>query len=89
MSEAQILVDDKWGTWLMSGENLEEAALKLVTERLEQGFWYDNWDEGNSSTQWEDRAKKIVEDKDGKTAWDFLEERNDFEYERVEIPVIK
>lgn len=82
--QAQILVTDKWSTWIKGGETLEQAALELLTERVNEGYWYYNWDEGNPLTDYEDRAKKIVELQDGKAAWGFLRERSEHEYEQVE-----
>ncbi len=85
----QILVNDKWDTWVKSGATLEDAALELLTERLEQGFWYDNWDTGNPTEQYRDRAEKIVKLQDGELAWRFLEERSDAEYEQVEVVTVR
>jgi hypothetical protein len=76
----RLLVEDKWDTWICEGDN---AALDLVRQRLEAGFWYHNWDEGDPQAQWEDRARAIVEAEDNDEAWDFLQERSDFEYEYV------
>lgn len=53
----RILVEDKWDTWICEGE---KAALDLVTQRLEQVFWYENWDEGDPKTQYKDRAEKLL-----------------------------
>jgi hypothetical protein len=87
--QAQILVKDKWGSWIKGGETLYDAALELLTERLEQGFWYDNWDSGNPHEQYKDRAEHIIEDQDGEAAWNFLYDRSDHEYEYVEEALVK
>lgn len=76
----RILVEDKWDTWICEGE---KAALDLVTQRLEQVFWYENWDEGDPKTQYKDRAEEIVKAQDEDKAWKFLQERDEFEYEQV------
>jgi hypothetical protein len=75
-----ILVHDKWGTHIVRADDgtLPSAALKLLSERVEQGFWYD-WPDDAA-----DKAKAIVDRGDGAAAWDFLEDRRDFEYEWVE-----
>lgn len=80
MSEPQIQVEDKWDSYVVTGETLEEAALKLLKLRVEQGFWYENWDD----IPWKDDAEFIIEAQDGKGAWEFLLQRRDHEYEWVE-----
>jgi len=95
-----ILVKDKWDTYTIANEKgVRYAALDLLKQRVEDDFWYDNWDEGNPDTQWEDRARAIVKkatyaDLLDEAAYDalyFLEERNDegFEYEDIEIQTVK
>jgi len=73
-----IHADSKWGDFEVFGEDgtLESAALKLLAERVEQGFWYDNSDEFD--------AIKILSEDDGEAAWEFLDNRRDHEYEYVE-----
>lgn len=66
-------------------ERLYEVALEVVTERLNEGYYYDNWDDGNPRHQWEDRVNAIVAKADGAAAWSLLLERDDFEYEGVEL----
>lgn len=61
------------------------AALGVVRERLADGYWYD----GDPENQWEDRARLIVEAGDGKAAWAFLCERDDHQYEGVEIKTVR
>lgn len=64
---------------------LHAAALDVVRERLEQDWYYDNWDDGDKRHQWNDRAKRITEEANGRWAWGFLRERDDHEYEGVEL----
>lgn len=71
-----LMVQDKWDTYYMEGHE-EDAALRLVTERVEQGFWYDGKDKEN--------AEKIIAESRGDDALTFLIARSDYEYEYVEI----
>jgi hypothetical protein len=64
----QILVKDKWETYVKTGDTLEDAALDLLSERVDDGFWYDNWDTSDPTEQYEDRAQQIVESKDGQSS---------------------
>lgn len=85
-----IIAHTKWG------DELYETAYGLLKQRVEDGFYYDNWDDGNPKHQWEDRAKAVVNfrvakcighpsfDEREKAAWVFLRERSDHEYEGVE-----
>jgi len=82
MSDTAYVLHEKHGTRVVANP---DAALKIVTERLNEGWWYDNWDEGDPSTQWEDRARKIVADGDNNAADDFLTERQHHEYEGFEV----
>jgi hypothetical protein len=82
-----ISVKDKHDTYLLPAstpQELEASALKLVRERLADSYYY-NYDEGEPVTQFRDRARQIVETENGKEAWDFLCEREDHEYEYVEL----
>lgn len=78
----RILVQDKWDTWICEGDT---AALDLLNQRIGEGFWYDNWDDGKDKHQWEDRAKAISVAGSNDDAWKFLEERSDHEYEDVRL----
>lgn len=85
-----MILYTKWGDDIVSNERgMEWAALDVVRLRLEQGFYYDNWDDGDPDHQWEDRAKGIVETDNAYGALDFLEERDEFEYEGFEIKAVK
>lgn len=91
-----IIAHEKHGTFTYS------SALGLLKKRVEDGYWYDNWDEGGPRHQWEDRAKAIVNGtiklKEGveptpeifeRIAWRFLLERKDYEYESVEKQTVQ
>ena len=93
-----IVAHEKHGTFTYS------SAYDLLKQRFEDGFWYDNWDDGDPAHQWEDRARAIVNFPRPKcmgTAYDraraeaeqealaFLEERADHEYEYIEVQAIR
>lgn len=83
-----LLIKDKYGTHVMEGEaDVRDAAFDLLKERLGEGYWYENWDEGRLDTQYEDRAHEIINMDDADAALDFLLERarDGFEYEHVEV----
>jgi hypothetical protein len=81
-----LLVKDKWDTYAVENERGDEwAALDLLRQRVEDDFWYNNWDDGDPEHQYDDRAKKIVELEDAPAALRFLIERRDAEYEWVEV----
>lgn len=73
-----IHADSKWGDFEVFGDDgtLESAALKLLAERVEDGFWYD----GDDAMI----ANSILVNQDGDRAWKFLDSRRDYEYEWVE-----
>lgn len=73
----QIQVRDKWDDYVVTGDSLAAAALKLLRQRVEQGFWYD----GDAA----ERAATIVHDEDGEAAWAFLDARSNYEYEHVQV----
>lgn len=80
-----LFISDKHGDYVASHpEGVEHAALGLLMQRLDEG-WYYNWDDGQAAHQWEDRAAQIVDVKDADAALSFLEERSDHEYEYVEV----
>lgn len=85
-----ILVKDKWDTYTIANERgVEWAALDLVKQRLDDDFWYDNWDDGNPDHQWKDRAQEIVDSEDASGALYFLREREGFEYEYIKVQTVK
>jgi hypothetical protein len=63
-------------------EQLEEAALEIVRERLDGGdiFWPDDHPA---------RAADILERGDGKAAYRLLLERNEHEYERISLEHVR
>lgn len=69
---------------LFNPRGVEWAALDLVEQRLEEG-WYENWEDGNDAHEWEDRAEDIKAREWAIGAMAFLRERKDFEYERIEV----
>lgn len=69
----RILAQDKWGSQIWEGD---EAALELLTKRVDEGFWYPEEDQT--------KAGIIVEDGDVGAAWNFLSARRNAEYEWVE-----
>jgi hypothetical protein len=73
-----IRAKDKWGDHDVRSDDftIAGAALKLLAIRAEEGFWYDDEDQGF--------ADAIVKASDGQEAWRFLYERRDYEYEWVE-----
>jgi hypothetical protein len=71
-----LLVRDKWQTYYME-DHEEDAALRLVTERVDQGFWYD----GAAL----EIATKIIQERRGDDALFFLLGRAEHEYEYVEV----
>lgn len=76
--EPQILVTEKdHYTYVVMGETIEEAALKLLKKRVDEEFWY-LYEEDK------DRANNVVNSGNGKAAWIFLLERRHAEYEWVD-----
>lgn len=59
-------------------ECLAKAALEILDERLVQGYL-------DYPPDAEDRAYEILEAEDGISAYQFLLDRNDHEYERVSL----
>lgn len=76
-----IYVKDKWDEYTIEADDLDTAALGLLKERVDQGFWYDGEDAKT--------AKWILKVQDGKEAWNFLQDRSMFEYEYVELQTVK
>lgn len=71
-----LMVHDKWDTYYIEGHE-EDAALKLLGERVEQGFWY--LEDAQMG------AEQIIEERRGDNALHFLLSRVDHEYEYVEV----
>lgn len=71
-----LLVTDKWDTYYIPGHE-EDAALTLLNERVDQGFWYD---ERTIPT-----LNEIISYRRGDEALTFLLSRCDYEYELVEV----
>jgi hypothetical protein len=78
-------LNEKHGNRFVKADDINEAALRVITDRLNEGYWYDNWDDGDPNHQWEDRAEEIVCANDAKAAYKFLSERRSQEYEGFEI----
>jgi hypothetical protein len=79
-----LVVREKHGNRYLpaaTDEELHASALKLVTNRVEDGYWYYDDEDDAAAT----RASDIVQASDGTAAWRFLQERDDYEYEGVEL----
>jgi hypothetical protein len=76
-----IHVVDKWDDYVIEADDLDKAALGLLQERHNQGFWY--YDEDAQE------AAAILDSQNGIRAWAFLESRSDYEYEYVSLDRIK
>lgn len=73
-----LLVKDKWDDYTIENENgVEWAALDLLRQRVEDGFWYYDEDE--------EKAESIIASEDAKAALRFLLDRRDYEYEWIEV----
>ena len=84
-NQRRLVINDKYSTYaLVNPRGVEYAALDLVAQRLSEG-WYYNWDDGNEKHQYEDRAEDIVEREWAIGALNFLKERDDHEYEGIEV----
>jgi len=80
-----LQVEAKHDTYVIEHDDGDRAAaLALLKERVEEGYWYDNWDDGDEIHQYADRAAKIVNSGNEIEAYYFIvHERADFEYESV------
>lgn len=80
-----LQVADKHSTYIIDHEDGDRAAaLALLKERVQEGYWYENWDDGDEAHQYEDRAAKIANSGNEIEAYYFIvHERSDFEYEDV------
>lgn len=76
-----IHVIDKWDDFVIEADDLDKAALGLLKERVDQGFWYYDEDEKE--------ALEILASQNGPKAWMFLESRSDYEYEYVSLETTK
>lgn len=73
-----ILVKDKWDDYVIANDRgVEWAALDLLRQRVEDGFWYYDEDE--------EKAESIIASEDAKAALRFLLDRRDYEYEWIEV----
>lgn len=73
-----ILVKDKWDDYAIANDRgVEWAALDLLRQRVEDGFWYYDEDE--------EKAESIIASEDAKAALRFLLDRRDYEYEWIEV----
>lgn len=73
-----ILVKDKWDDYVIANDRgVEWAALDLLHQRVEDGFWYYDEDE--------EKAESIIASEDAKAALRFLLDRRDYEYEWIEV----
>ena len=75
-----LLVDEKHETrYFDAGTDkaLYASALKLLGQRVKDGFWYNNENQ--------EIAERIVEAESGKKAWKFLHRRRDHDYEHVRL----
>lgn len=73
-----------------SPEQLHRTAVAVVRDRLRD--YYDNWDDGDPAHQWEDRARALLElqpNLAGEAAWTLLREREDHEYEGLELESVR
>ncbi len=86
MSQKIIIWHEKHGNRVTTAS--PEAFLQVFNERYKDGYWYENWEEGNPMTEWGDRAKVIHDAQDEKAAQRFLYERQEHEYEGFEEQVI-
>lgn len=87
-----IILHEKHCDRIIQADDLSSVAFNIVKERLAEDLYY-NWDDDygdiHPATQWEDRAKEIVETNDHGRALAFLRERNDHEYESFEITEVE
>lgn len=78
----KIIVDEK------HGEFEYDSALAVIEQRLEDGYWYEDWTDttdnpdGDPVKHWETRAKAIMLSQNETEALNFLIERRGFQYER-------
>ena len=80
MKNRILVLNEKNGNryfYVPTDEDLERAALKIVLERNEDGYWYDERDK--------QILDRILTNKNGKLALRFLKSRDNFEYEGVEV----
>jgi len=76
---------DKHGDYLYDAtgeEGLAKAALTILQERLDQGYL-------SYPDDAEEKAGKILLAQDGAAAYEFLRDRDDHEYERIELTEVR
>ena len=71
-----LITDEQHGRFAYDGDNLEESARLIVTERL--GEWWYEEDEA-------ERAVKALSSPNKKDVWLFLQSRSHLEYEGFEV----
>lgn len=77
-----LLLREKWGDRLVANaKGIEWAALDVVRERLDFGYYYHGEDERI--------AARIVERCDLQGALAFLYDRRDFEYEGFDVQYVQ
>lgn len=74
-----VIIAQEKGLRVIGGSTIEEAASKLVKERLQSGNWYLTKAEQAA-------AKKALYNEQ---CWSFLRSRRDFEYESVELYTVE
>lgn len=73
-----LLVKEKYDSYFISNHRgVEWAALDLLRQRCEHGWWYQGATEA--------RVWEIVHNEDAAAALEFLLSRCDYEYEYVEV----
>lgn len=74
-----LIFKEKYETIYLNadGDNLYKNALSVVKKRYAEG-WYEE----------QSFPKEILENQDGKLAWQLLQARKNFEYESVELETV-
>lgn len=77
-----LIVEEKWGDTyyhVSTKEDLNKAALEILTERYTQGYWYEEDEDDYADIE------RAVAESNGALAWRILRERSDkgYEYEGV------
>jgi hypothetical protein len=80
-----VMLREKHGERIIEGRDLPAVALHVVSQRLADGYWYDDWNDGKPAHQWWERAQALVEAGDAVAAERFFKDREDHEYEGWEI----
>lgn len=79
-----LIIEEKWGDTyyhISTKEDLNKVALEILTERYNQGYWYEDDEDIYPNIE------KAVAEKNGALAWRILRERSDkgYEYENVKL----